>query len=245
MVDLTGRQIQILRAVVEKYIETGEPVGSETLDKKFNFGVSPATIRNEMVSLQKQGYLRKAHTSSGRVPTSLAIKFYVRELMRERAMTVADEVWMKERIWPMRQDVDDLLPTAAKAIADRSQCIGIVIDQSERHIYHSGYAHLLSFNEFTNIDVMRTVLQLIEQQRELQEIIEFGNTSEPVQLVLGEELGNQYLESVGFMFSDLTKDGRRVSVGIVGPARVDYAGLIPMIRYCRDLLTDLLPSSSE
>lgn len=78
MVDLTGRQIQILRAIVERYIETADPVGSETIDKHFNFGVSPATIRNEMVYLARNGYLRKVHTSSGRVPTALAIKFFAR-----------------------------------------------------------------------------------------------------------------------------------------------------------------------
>jgi heat-inducible transcriptional repressor len=59
MIDLTPRQIHILRAIIEEYIETAEPVGSETIDRKFNLGVSPATIRNEMVYLTKQGYLSK------------------------------------------------------------------------------------------------------------------------------------------------------------------------------------------
>jgi len=77
MIDLVARQIQILRAIIEEFIETGEPVGSETVDKKYNIGVSPATIRNEMAYLTKQGYLIKSHISAGRVPTALAMKNYL------------------------------------------------------------------------------------------------------------------------------------------------------------------------
>src|SRR5690554_3677403 len=127
MVDLTGRQIQILRAVVEKYMETGEAVGSETIDKKFNFGISPATIRNEMVYLAKQGYLKKLHTSAGRIPTAQAIKFYVRELMREKDLSVADEVSVKERIWQNRDQVDNLFTETARVMAERSSCLGLIM----------------------------------------------------------------------------------------------------------------------
>src|SRR4030043_1881984 len=80
--DLTQRQIQILKAVIEEYIATAEPVGSETLDKKYNLGVSPATIRNEMVRLTDMKLLSQPHTSSGRSPTPEAMRFYVEHLMR-------------------------------------------------------------------------------------------------------------------------------------------------------------------
>lgn len=239
MVDLTGRQIQILRAIVEKYIDTAEAVGSDTIDKKFNFGISPATIRNEMVYLQKQGYLRKPHTSSGRVPTSLAIKFYVRELMREKDLSVADEVSVKERIWSSRKDENDLFAESAKVMAERSRCIGLVVNRSAKRLYHSGYAHLLSFPEFSNIDVTRTVLTLIEESRAIQEILDFARGEEPVHLVLGEDLGNQYLETVGFVFSDLELPSGRYSIGVIGPARLDYPYIIPLLKYFRGLVTEL------
>ena len=99
MIDLTARQIQILRAIIQEFIETAEPVGSDTIDRKYSIGVSPATIRNEMSQLDKQGYLKKAHSSAGRIPTSIAMKLYVNELMREKELTVADEVSAKEKVW--------------------------------------------------------------------------------------------------------------------------------------------------
>src|SRR3990167_1217541 len=79
--DLTDRQIQILRAIVEEYSQTAEPVGSERLDRKYGLGVSPATIRNEMVILAEMGYLSQPHTSSGRTPTPKAIRFYDERLI--------------------------------------------------------------------------------------------------------------------------------------------------------------------
>lgn len=79
MGELTERQKRLLKAIVEKYIDTGIPVGSEVMEKEAGLGVSPATIRNEMVRLTKAGFLTQSHTSSGRIPTSVGIKFYVSE----------------------------------------------------------------------------------------------------------------------------------------------------------------------
>lgn len=240
MVDLTGRQIQILRAIVEKYMETAEPVGSETIDKKFNFGVSPATIRNEMVYLAEQGYLRKPHSSAGRIPTSQSIKFYVRELMREKDLSVADEVSVKERIWSNRTQVNDLFSEAASVLAERARCIGLVLDTTDGRLYHAGYAHILTFPEFANIDVTRTVLTLIEEARAMQEIFEYARGEEPVHLVLGEDLGNQYLDHVSFVFTNVQVGNSQYNLSVIGPARLDYAYVMPMMKYFRGLIVDLV-----
>jgi len=96
--DLTQRQIQILKAIIEEYITTAEPVGSETLEKKYNLGVSPATIRNEMVRLTEMKLLNQPHTSSGRSPTPESLRYYVEHLMKPKELSVADEVAVKEKI---------------------------------------------------------------------------------------------------------------------------------------------------
>lgn len=89
--ELDPRKRLILSAIVSAYIETGEPVGSKTLLVRENLGVSPATVRNEMSELERLGYLKKPHTSSGRVPSNSGYRFYVGTLtpyrltQRERA----------------------------------------------------------------------------------------------------------------------------------------------------------------
>lgn len=89
--ELDARKKLILSAIVSAYIETGEPVGSKTLLVRENLGVSPATVRNEMSELERLGYLKKTHTSSGRIPSNSGYRFYVGTLtpyrltQRERA----------------------------------------------------------------------------------------------------------------------------------------------------------------
>ncbi|MCL4495733.1 MAG: heat-inducible transcriptional repressor HrcA [Firmicutes bacterium] len=75
------RKRTILQAVTEDYISSAEPVGSRTLAKKYHWGISPATIRNEMADLEEGGFLEQPHTSSGRIPSDKGYRFYVDELM--------------------------------------------------------------------------------------------------------------------------------------------------------------------
>lgn len=239
MIDLTARQVQILRAVIEEFIGTAEPVGSETIDKKHSIGVSPATIRNEMVYLTKQGYLKKTHSSAGRVPTSSAFKLYVNELMKEQELTVADEVSAKEKIWNSRREVDRLLTQITKVLADRSNALAVAL-LDEEHLYHAGYANLLQMPEFYDIKVMRHVLQLIEQSTLLSEIFEFGNSENLVQVVYGQELGNKNLEPVGIIHMTLNIGGKACHLGILGSNRFDYPYIIPMMKYVRGLVLEIV-----
>ena len=114
MHDLTQRQVEILKSLIEEYIETAEPVGSETLEKKHNLSASPATIRNEMVRLTDLGYLKKPHISAGRIPTPIGMKFYVSQLMKEKDLSVAEEVGLKEKVWDIRENENQFLKEMTK-----------------------------------------------------------------------------------------------------------------------------------
>src|SRR3954467_8561056 len=95
---LSERELRVLEAVVQTYIETAEPAGSQTIARKFGLGVSPATIRNTMSELEDKGYLFHPHTSHGRIPTDRAYRMYVDAIMRlspparEPSMYVAPNV---------------------------------------------------------------------------------------------------------------------------------------------------------
>jgi heat-inducible transcriptional repressor len=238
MIDLTARQVQILRAIIEEYIATAQPVGSDTVDKKFNIGVSPATIRNEMVYLTKQGYLQKAHSSSGRVPTPLAMKLYVNELMKEKELSVADEVSAKEKMWQAKEDMPDFLHEATRVLADRTRSLGIALT-SEKDVYHAGYANLLNMPEFYDIKVMRNVLSLIEEIGLLEEIFDYGASENQIKIVYGAELGNRDLEPIGIIFMRIEGPEINCNLGVIGSNRFDYQYVVPMMRYVRGLILDL------
>ena len=81
--DLNDRKRKILQAIIDEYIGTAEPVGSRSISKKENLGLSSATIRNEMADLEEMGYLIQPHTSAGRIPSDEGYRFYVNSLMRK------------------------------------------------------------------------------------------------------------------------------------------------------------------
>jgi heat-inducible transcriptional repressor len=241
MIDLTARQVQILRAIIEEFIQTAEPVGSDTIDKKFNIGVSPATIRNEMVYLTDQGYLNKGHSSAGRLPTPLAMRLYVNELMKERELSVADEVSAKEKIWRSRDELQELLQEATRVLADKTKALGVAVTEDHR-VFHAGYANLLNMPEFYDINVTRHVLTLIEEVQLLEEIFNHSVSESPIQVVYGQELGNRYLEPVGIVYFSCRAGGQTCRVGLVGSTRFEYQYVVPMMRYFRSMIEELSPS---
>ncbi|MBQ7579870.1 MAG: heat-inducible transcription repressor HrcA [Clostridia bacterium] len=120
--ELSERKKKILASIVEQYIKTGEPVGSNVLLKSLDFSVSSATVRNEMSELSEMGLLEQTHTSSGRVPTHKGYRYYVDELMSER--TLDDE--QRRRIDMMAgvhfNDPEKLLEAAGEILADITKC---------------------------------------------------------------------------------------------------------------------------
>ncbi len=98
---LSSRQILVLKAIIEEYVKTNEPVGSRTLSKREELAFSPATLRNDMADLEDLGYLEKTHTSSGRVPSIKGYHYYVETLMSEKdnneySFPMIDEIFKRE-----------------------------------------------------------------------------------------------------------------------------------------------------
>ncbi len=240
MIDLNDRQVQILKAIVQEYIETAEPVGSETLEKKYGVGVSPATIRNEMAVLAREGLLNKPHPSAGRIPTPMALKFYINQLMEERELSVSEEVAVKERIWDYRHKMRRLLREAARVLAEQSKTLALVTT-NKGNIYHSGYANILNAPEFYDIDVTREVLRLIDDVNRINKLFSKTFTERSVHILLGEELEDQYLRSCGVVFTEF-KAGKDTTgyVGIIGPCRLNYSQTIPTVRYLGNLIEEVI-----
>lgn len=240
MADLTQRQIKILKSIVEEFIESAEPVGSETLEKKFGLGVSSATIRNEMSALTQLGYLKKSHLSSGRAPTSMGLKFYVRNLMVPKTLSISDEIGVKEKVWDYRNEFDRLLKETTKELASRTRSMAVTTTD-HGSIYSCGACNLLNEPEFFSIDVTKTVLSLIDNDKFWFEIISKLDTTpeQIVHLLIGEDLGMEHLEPIGFVYQIYQSGPHRGIVGVVGPARFHYQQIIPLVDYMADLISTI------
>src|SRR4051794_38575247 len=84
------RRLEVLRAIVQDYVSTNDPVGSKALAERHDLGVSPATIRNDMAVLEEQGYITQPHTSAGRVPTDKGYRLFVDRLSAVKPLSVAE-----------------------------------------------------------------------------------------------------------------------------------------------------------
>ena len=107
--ELSQRQKRILRAVVEEYIDSAEPVGSRTVRERAGLECSPATIRNELAELDREGYLEQPHTSAGRIPTAQGYRLYVNELMRERELSHEETEAINSKLQGRMEQLDRLL----------------------------------------------------------------------------------------------------------------------------------------
>ena len=238
--DLTDRQTQILKAIIEEYTDSAEAVGSEQLEKKYSLGISPATIRNEMATLAHKGFLKQPHTSAGRIPTSMALRFYVDNLMSEKKMSGADEVSAKEQVWDSRFDFDKLLRQATLALAGRTKSLSIATTD-KGDVYYAGVANILDMPEFFDIDVARTVLALLDQEVRLRQLFFEGSyTEEPVHIVFGADLDWPYFDPVGIAFARFSAGIHgQGTLGVIGPCRLDFSSVMPNLRYFSGLISQM------
>ncbi len=115
--ELNEREQKILHAVVNSYIATAEPVGSRSVVKRFDFGLSPATVRNVMADLEDLGFLEQRHASSGRVPTGAGYRYYVDHLMRVHRLTLEERARIEQELAQKLNDADDVLRHASHMLA--------------------------------------------------------------------------------------------------------------------------------
>lgn len=235
--DLSPRQVQILRAIIDDYINTAEPVGSDTLEKKYDLGISPATIRNEMVRLTDMKLLRQPHTSAGRIPTPFALRFYVDHLMKTKSLSVADEVSVKEKIWDYRLEIDKLLREATRALAGKTKTLAITVT-NDGDIYYAGASYILDMPEFYDFQLTHQLLATLDQIDFWWKLLE--GRSDQFYIVLGEEMGEKSeLTECGFIYNKFETTHLSGAIGIVGPSRLNYPNVVPVVRYVGGLIGEI------
>jgi heat-inducible transcriptional repressor len=124
--DLDERQKTILSSVIKEYIATVAPVSSKLIAERCSLGVSPATVRNEMASLEEQGYLTHPHTSAGRVPTEKGYRYFVQRLMDEVELAPQERRTIRHQFHQVRLDLDQWLRLSAAVLAQTAQTVSLV-----------------------------------------------------------------------------------------------------------------------
>jgi len=151
--ELSERKKQILRAVVNIYIETAEPVGSKAIVESCGLGLSSATIRNEMAELKTLGYLEQPHTSAGRVPTALGYRVYVNELMERHRLSLEETEAINEGLRSKMKQLDSLISDAGQFVSMMTNLPAYSVS-SRSHKLTARKIELVYVDEFTFIAVV-------------------------------------------------------------------------------------------
>ena len=188
---LDERKLEVLRAIVEDYVATQEPVGSKALVERHRLGVSPATVRNDMAVLEEEGYIRQPHTSAGRVPTDRGYRLFVDRLSRVKPLSAAERRAI-ERFLAGAVDLNDVVHRAVRLLAQLTRQVAVVQYPS---LSRSSVRHL----ELVPLSTTRLMLVMIAntgrvEQRmvELPGPVEYDHVSD-IRRLINEKLVGQLL----------------------------------------------------
>ncbi|MEG1845875.1 MAG: heat-inducible transcriptional repressor HrcA [Oscillospiraceae bacterium] len=128
---MTERKERLLCAIVEKYIETGEPIGSKALVESLGMSVSSATVRNEMSDLVSMGYLEQPHTSAGRIPSSAGYRYYVDRLMNKYELSQNEKRVIETQLFKVSGEPQKILEQAGNILAEITNCAAVSTTPSD------------------------------------------------------------------------------------------------------------------
>lgn len=168
---VTPRQREILKTLIQEYIESALPIGSSTLQRIARLDVSSATIRNELAELEELGYLAQPHTSAGRVPTVKGYRFFVEEIMEQAELPVAEQRTIRHQFYQVRLDLEQWMKLTAAVLAHAAQAASLI---TSPRAPSSRYKHmeLISIN-----DAMCLMVLVLEDSSIHQEML---ITREPI-----------------------------------------------------------------
>ena len=203
---LSDRKLKILHAIIQNYLETGEPVGSRTISKYTDLNLSSATIRNEMADLEEMGYIIQPHTSAGRIPSDKGYRLYVDMLMEEKEQELNE---MQEQMLDKADKMEQLLKQAAKVLAS-----------------NTNYATMVStpMNSANKIKFIQ--LSMVDEEQIIAVIVLGGNVIKNKIINIDEPLSNENLLKLN-MLLNTTLNGmsiEEINLGLIARLK-EQAGI--------------------
>ncbi len=337
---LDKRKQQILQAIVDDYISTAEPIGSRTIARKYDLGISSATIRNEMADLELLGYLGHLHTSSGRVPSSKGYRFYVDDLLKPVQLTEQEISLIRQWYDTKVQRLEGVFQETAKIISHLTNNVSLVISPQlsemifqnirfipldEQHviavvkgrsgyienkiirmpngtslldfqqiaaalnaylqgkslrninmaslkrlraslisntafdkvinaigqmmandhhdrIYTEGATQLMEQPEFRDLEKVRRILLMLEEEPVLRDILYVQNKSEGgLSVTIGQENKYNSIKDCSVVRATYNLDGRPLgTIAVLGPTRMQYGKIITLLGYMNESIAQAL-----
>ncbi len=225
---MNTRQQNLLKLIIENYIETAEPIGSKFLAENTDLDVSGATIRNEMRALEEEGFLTHPHTSAGRIPTEKGYKKYLTELDLTKTRSSKKE---NDVLGMSLKDSEREIgcKNLAKTLAELSGET-IILAFSPEKVYYTGLSNLFSKPEFRELQMVADMSAIFDHCEDCLKTF-FNEVEESPKYFIGNEhsFGNA-LSVLAFRF------GYEGLLAMLGPMRMDYARNFKLVHKVKELL---------
>ncbi len=240
-VDNQSRKRSVLSSAINRYIKNALPVSSEGIAREF--GLSSATIRNIFAELEGAGYLTHPYTSAGRVPTEKGYRYYVDFLLAEMDLLDEEKSRVTSEYKRQLNHLEDVLEATSEMVSALTGYAGIVsfLDWQDK-IFYKGISSVLDQPEFQDLGQMRFLIRMLEDKRDLLDIINRDFEDEDkVKVYIGKEIGCSQISNCALAVSRYkVKNKPAGRLAVLGPTRMEYEHIIPALEYVSDVLTEVL-----
>ncbi len=232
------RKKRVLQAIVKHFIDTAEPVGSNTILVSYQFHVSPATIRNDMMSLESSGYIKQPHTSAGRIPTDKGYRIFVDEMAdykkaRKEALLALKTIREQYKVEKVKEQLYDAVSLLARA----TKAVSFATTPDNPRTFFLGMSNVLRQPEFSQDSVRASeVIEVLERGDNFVKTLGSLKITDKVRTFIGEENILPQIQSCSIIVSRYEKDGFKGYLGILGPKRMNYAYNIVLLEEIKKLL---------
>lgn len=226
---LDKRQNEVLELIIEYHIRSAAPIGSGLVSDVLD--LSSATIRNVMGELEDMGYICKPHTSAGRIPTTAGYRYYVDCLLKLNAVSNRQRQFIEKEYSKALYSVEAMLDRISHLLSVMTRQAGIACI-SNLKFYLEGASNMMDMPEFKNPQKMRSLLKLFDRRDELIKLLDEDLSTDGVKIHISEEDRLDMLRDLSFITSNYrVSDSKKGSLGIIGPVRMNYSNLIPLIDF--------------
>lgn len=234
MTALTFRQRNILRCIVSEYSNVARPVSSKSVCENYAIGYSPATVRYEMLEMEKEGFLIQPHTSAGRIPSDKGLRYFVDELIEKDALLESERALFDARLFQLQGEAFLAMLAHISSVIVRD--LILLTDSPKGELHFAGLTKLIKKPEFQERERLLPVVSVIEETEAkpalLFELLDDKNTH----VFIGSESPFTQKTDTSLVVGGFRANSDIGLIAVLGPKRMNYARNLSVVEYLSDLL---------
>lgn len=235
---MNERKQAIFEAIIKEHVNQGNTVASKVLVDKYDFKLSPATVRNEMVELEKEGFIFQPHTSAGRIPTEKGWKYYIQNFIENKTIGKKHKELLDKILAKQDLSYETAVKKVSKGLAEISKD-AVFVGFSSDDFYYTGLSHLFKNPEFQKIDLVHHISEVVDHLDEvITDMFDEVSESDVETVMIGQD--NPFGAECSTIITGYS-NGKNVRgvFGILGPMRMNYENNMSLIKYAKELFKNV------